>query len=129
MVFYSFENAKTGDIFVQKSSACTIGNLAEAVRNIVKPNHPIEYIGMRHGEKDFETLVSREELMRSEDMGRYFRIESDARDLNYSNYFSTGSSELEHLTDYSSNNIKLLDVTEIEQVLRKLDVVREAIDA
>ena len=67
--------------------------------------------------------------MRSEDMGRYFRIEADARDLNYSDYFSTGRSELEHLADYSSNNTTLLNVAEIEQVLRKLDVVREAIDA
>lgn len=129
LVFHAFEHAKPGDIFVQKSTACTIGNLAEAVRNIIKPDHPIEYIGMRHGEKDFETLVSREELMRSEDMGRYFRIEADARDLNYSDYFSTGRSELEHLADYSSNNTTLLNVAEIEQVLRKLDVVREAIDA
>ena len=129
LVFHVFQNAKPGDIFVQKSPACTMGNLAEAIREILAPDHPIKIIGMRHGEKHFETLVSEQELVRCDDMGRYFRISSDARDLNYAKYFSEGISELENISGYSSNTTQQLNIEEIKKGVVETDIVINEIDA
>lgn len=128
LVFHAFQNAEPGDTFVQKSPASTIGDLAEAMRQLLKPNHPIKVIGTRHGEKPYETLVSREELLRSEDMGRFFRIKSDSRDLNYGKYFVEGSKDLADLDDYSSHNTERLNVEEIKETLLKLKIIRDAVN-
>jgi UDP-glucose 4-epimerase len=127
LVLYAFENSEPGDIFVQKSPASTIGDLAEAIRQLLKPNHPINIIGTRHGEKPYETLVSQEEMLRAEDRGKFYRIASDSRDLNYSKYFSDGSRELVKFSDYSSHNTKRLTVNEIKETLLKLKIIQDLV--
>jgi UDP-glucose 4-epimerase len=124
LVLYAYEHARPGDIFVQKAPAATIGTLAEAVRRIFHPDHPIECIGTRHGEKLYETLLTREEMARAEDLGKYFRIPADNRDLNYAAYFSEGQKAVSRQEDYHSHNTPRLDVEAMVKVLLKLDYIQ-----
>ncbi len=129
LVLHAFEHARPGDIFVQKSPASTLGDLATAVSNIFHRDHPQEIIGTRHGEKLYETLVSREEMARVDDMGRHFRIVPDGRDLNYRKYFVEGQTRIADLDDYTSHNTTRLSVPEIEAVLRQLDYIQQELHA
>ncbi len=129
LVFYAFEHAQPGDIFVQKAPASTVGDLAEALRALLQRDNEIKVIGTRHGEKLYESLVSREEMGRALDLGGYYRIPADSRDLNYNKYFVEGAEQVSRLEDYTSHNTRRLDVTELKAVLSRLDVVRELLDA
>jgi UDP-N-acetylglucosamine 4,6-dehydratase/5-epimerase len=124
LVLYAFEHAAPGDIFVQKAPAATIGTLAEAVKLVFDADNPIEVIGTRHGEKLYETLLTREELGRAEDHGDYFRVRADNRDLNYSAYFSEGTPGLSEKDDYTSHNTTRLGVEEMADLLRSLPFVQ-----
>jgi UDP-N-acetylglucosamine 4,6-dehydratase/5-epimerase len=126
LVLYAFQHARPGDIFVQKAPASTVGDLAQAVRELLNANSDIKIIGTRHGEKLYESLVSREEMLRAEDMGDYYRIPSDARDLNYNKYFVEGAEDIVNLEDYTSHNTTRLDVEGTKKLLSKLDIIREA---
>ena len=130
LVMYAFKNAKPGDIFVQKSPASTIANLAKAVSELLdskKSNVEVKIIGTRHGEKLYESLVSREEMARAEDLGGYYRVPADSRDLNYSKYFVKGETKVSEFEDYTSHNTNRLDVEGVKNILLKLDWVRKAI--
>jgi UDP-glucose 4-epimerase len=129
LVLYAFEHARPGDIFVQKAPASTVGDLAQAMREMLKARSEIKIIGTRHGEKLYESLVSREEMARAEDLGGYYRIPADSRDLNYNKYFVEGELEIAQIDDYTSHNTRRLDVGQVKQVLMQLDIIREAIDA
>jgi UDP-N-acetylglucosamine 4,6-dehydratase/5-epimerase len=129
LVLYAFEHARPGDIFVQKAPATTIGDLAQALRELLNRTNEIKIIGTRHGEKLYESLVSREEMARCEDLGSYYRIPADSRDLNYNKYFVEGETQISRTEDYTSHNAQRLDVEQAKQVLMKLSVVREAMDA
>ena len=129
LVLYAFEHAHPGDIFVQKAPASTVGDLAEAMRQLLKKDNAINIIGTRHGEKLYESLVSREEMARSEDLGGYYRIPADSRDLNYAKYFVEGQTAISEIDDYTSHNTHRLSVDEIKQVLMQLDLIREAVHA
>jgi UDP-glucose 4-epimerase len=129
LVLYAFENARPGDIFVQKAPASTVGDLATAMRELLRADVPIQVIGTRHGEKLFESLVSREEMARAEDLGSYYRIPADTRDLNYDKYFIEGDAGIAAIDDYTSHNTRRLDVAGVKQVLLQLDLIREALDA
>jgi len=125
LVFFAFKNANNGDIFVQKAPAATIETLARAVTRLMgKPDHPVDIIGTRHGEKLYETLLSREEMACAEDMGEYFRIPADGRDLNYGKYVEEGEDKLTRMThgeDYNSHNTQRLDVEGMTKLLLKLN--------
>ena len=127
LVLYAFENAKPGDIFVQKAPASTVGDLAQAMKELLGYTNELKIIGTRHGEKLYESLVSREEMARAEDLGGYYRIPADSRDLNYDKYFVEGETEISAIEDYTSHNTRRLNVPQIKDVLMKLDVIREAI--
>lgn len=129
LVLYAFENAKPGDIFVQKAPASTVGDLAMALRDLLKRDNEVRVIGTRHGEKLYESLVSREEMARADDMGGYFRIPADSRDLNYNKYFVEGQTDIATIDDYTSHNTRRLDVAQVKEVLLQLDIVREAMHA
>ena len=120
LVLYAFENGKSGDIFVQKSPASTIGELAETLKNIYKSNVQIKIIGTRHAEKLYETLLSKEELLLSDDLGDYFRIKADNRDLNYNKYFSEGINIASNINDYNSHNTRRLNQFELTALLKKI---------
>ena len=126
LVLFAFGNAEQGDLFVRKAPACTIIDLARAIKNLFHSDAPERIIGMRHGEKIYETLVTREELTRSEDMGEYFRIHPDRGDLNYTlynKYFTEGDPEEEVIEDYTSHNTQRLNVKETEELLLTLPEV------
>jgi UDP-N-acetylglucosamine 4,6-dehydratase len=125
LVLFAFTNAKPGDLFVKKAPACTIIDLAQAVKNLFKSDVETKIIGMRHGEKIYETLVTKEELMRSEDMGDYFRIRLDDRNLNYNLYFTDGNKNEAHVEDYHSHNTQQLDVKGVEKLLLTLPYVQK----
>jgi UDP-glucose 4-epimerase len=125
LVVYAFQNGQPGDIFVQKAPAATIETLALAVKKLFRADNPIQVIGTRHGEKLYETLLTREERARAEDRGDYFRIPSDNRDLNYSAYFTEGQETVSREEDYHSHNTRRLDVDETVELLLKLDLVQE----
>jgi UDP-N-acetylglucosamine 4,6-dehydratase len=125
LVLYAFAHANQGDIFVQKASSCTIGDLAHALRSIFGKDNPIRIIGTRHGEKQYESLVSREEMARAKDHGRFFRIPADDRDLNYSKYFTNGETNISGTGDYTSHNTERLDVAGIVALLSQLDYIRK----
>lgn len=125
LVVYAFQNAQSGDIFVQKAPAATIETLALAVKKLFQAENAIEVIGTRHGEKLYETLLTREERARAEDRGDYFRIPSDNRDLNYSAYFTEGQETVSREEDYHSHNTRRLGVDETVELLLKLDLVQE----
>lgn len=128
LVVYAFENGKSGDIFVQKAPAATIETLALAIKKLFKATNPIQIIGTRHGEKLYETLVSREEMARAEDLGNYFRIPMDSRDLNYTIYFSAGEPKISSIEEYNSHNTVRLDVDEMCEMLLKLNIVKRALN-
>jgi UDP-glucose 4-epimerase len=125
LVLYAFSNARQGDIFVQKAPASTIMDLALAVRELFNANNEISIIGTRHGEKLYETLLTREELARADDLGGYFRIIPDGRDLNYGKYFTEGQKQVSLLDDYNSHNTQRLAVPEIKEKLLKLEFIQQ----
>ena len=127
LVLYAFEHAQPGDIFVQKSPACTMGDLVTAMQNLLGQASQVQVIGTRHGEKLFESLVSREEMARVQDLGDYYRIPADSRDLNYAKYFSEGELALSQSQDYTSHNTQRLDVAGVMQTLKKLPMIAELI--
>jgi UDP-glucose 4-epimerase len=124
LVLYAFSNGKSGDMFVQKSPASTIGILAEALLEVYKSKNPIKIIGTRHGEKLYETLVNREEMVKAVDLGNYFRIPADNRDLNYEQYFSVGEDDISTREDYHSHNTRQLDLTETKKLLLRLEIIQ-----
>ena len=129
LVLYAFEHGMQGDIFVQKAPASTVGDLAQALRELFKGSQDIDVIGTRHGEKLYESLLSREEMSRAEDLGNYYRVPVDARDLNYNKYFVEGETAVSGLQDYTSHNTQRLNVNEIKSLLLKLDYIRNALHA
>ena len=127
LVLFAFENGRQGDIFVQKSPAATVKVLAEALIKLYKANNPVNVIGTRHGEKLYETLVNREDMVKAEDMGNYYRIPADNRDLNYAQYFSEGEPALINFEEYHSHNTDRLDIDGMIQLLCKLPIIRKEI--
>ncbi len=123
LVMHAFDNGNNGDIFIQKSPAATIKILAEALIELYNSNSKIKYIGIRHGEKMYETLVTREEMIKSEDQGNYFKISADNRDLNYDQFFSKGTSA-SSIQEYNSNNTNLLNIKEMKSLLMELPQVK-----
>ena len=124
LVLFAYANANQGDIFVQKAPACTVGVLAEAVRHVFNSRVPIRVIGTRHGEKLYESLVSREEMARAEDMGGFYRIPADARDLNYAKFFTDGEERISEAQDYTSHNTVRMEVDQVVSLLRGLDYIQ-----
>jgi UDP-N-acetylglucosamine 4,6-dehydratase len=129
LVLHAFEYAKQGDIFVQKAPASTVADLAQALKELFGSASKIKVIGTRHGEKLYESLISREEMAKAEDMERYFRIPADNRDLNYNKYFVEGEAHISELDDYTSHNTRRLNVAEIKALLMTLDYIRKELDA
>ncbi|QDG59418.1 polysaccharide biosynthesis protein [Pseudomonas sp. NIBRBAC000502773] len=129
LVLHAFEHGQQGDLFVQKAPASTVGDLAEALKQLFAKSNAVKVIGTRHGEKLYESLVSREEMAKAEDMGRYYRIPADNRDLNYKKYFVEGEQLISDLDDYTSHNTERLDVPGIKALLLKLDYIKEQLDA
>ncbi|MNZ93148.1 UDP-glucose 4-epimerase [compost metagenome] len=129
LVLHAFEHGEQGDLFVQKAPASTVGDLALALKELFGHDNPVRVIGTRHGEKLYESLVSREEMAKAEDMGRYYRIPADNRDLNYKKYFVEGEEKISELDDYTSHNTHRLDVPGIKELLLKLDYIKEQLDA
>jgi len=127
LVVYAFQHGNSGDTFVQKAASCTIGTLALAVKHLLHADNPIEVIGTRHGEKLYETLLTREEYAVADDQGDYFRVPADNRDLNYALYFSEGRQDVTVQEDYNSHNVPLLDVDGMCEMLLKLDCVQQAL--
>jgi UDP-N-acetylglucosamine 4,6-dehydratase/5-epimerase len=125
LVLYAFTHAKQGDIFIRKAPACTVETLIFALRRMFNADNNVRIIGMRHGEKIFETLASFEELRKSEDMGDYYRIHIDDRDLNYNKFFTEGSTDSEYSDDYTSHNTQQLSVSEVETLLMTLPEIRK----
>ncbi|MPN03277.1 UDP-glucose 4-epimerase [bioreactor metagenome] len=125
LVLYAFEHGVNGDLFVQKAPAATLEVLAESLKELYRTDTEVKVIGTRHGEKLYETLVTREEMFRSEDMGEYFRVPADARDLNYDKFFVEGQEDISKVEDYHSHNTHRLDKEEMKQLLLKLPEVRE----
>lgn len=124
LVLFAYQHGKPGEIFVQKAPAATIGDLAIAIKEIFKADSEIKIIGTRHGEKLYETLLTREEMVKAEDLGVYYRIIPDDRDLNYSKYFTEGSEEIASIADYNSHNTKRLNLDEIKALLLSLDIIK-----
>jgi UDP-N-acetylglucosamine 4,6-dehydratase len=128
LVLFAFENGQSGDIFVQKAPAATIETLAHALIDLLgKPDYPVNIIGTRHGEKLYEALLSREEMVGAEDMGEYYRIPPDLRDLNYSKFVEQGEREISNSEDYNSHNTDRLGAEEMKHLLMKLSYVQAAV--
>ena len=127
LVLFAYENGRNGDVFIQKSPASTIHDLAKALIELYNSKSKIKIIGTRHGEKLYETLVNREEMAKATDMGHYFRVSADNRSLNYESYFSEGQKKLSVLEDYHSHNTERLDVEGTKRLLMKLDMIRQDI--
>jgi UDP-N-acetylglucosamine 4,6-dehydratase len=125
LVLHAYGHGQQGDIFVQKAPAASIGTLVQALKEIFSADNPVQVIGTRHGEKLYETLVSREEMARVEDMERYYRIPADNRDLNYAMYFTDGQKEISSLDDYTSHNTERLNVAQVKELLLKLDFIQQ----
>ena len=126
LVLFAFEHAMQGDIFIRKAATATIAELAQAVKNVMgKPDHPVEVIGWRHGEKLYESLASGREMVESEDMGEYFRLPLDARKLNYAKYFTQGDSSVVEEPEYGSHNVERIAMADLEALLLSLDEVQE----
>ena len=125
LVLFAFEHGISGDILVQKAPACTIETLARAVTGLFAPGHEIKVIGIRHGEKMYETLLTNEECANAIDLGNFYRVPCDKRDLNYDKYFKEGNPERNVLTEFNSNNTQLLDVEQVQQKLLSLAYIRE----
>jgi UDP-glucose 4-epimerase len=129
LVLYAFEHGKQGDIFVQKAPASTVADLAQALKELFKKETPVRVIGTRHGEKLYESLISREEMAKAQDMGGYYRIPADNRDLNYAQYFSEGEEKISHQEDYTSHNTERLNVKQVKELLLKLEYIKEELNA
>lgn len=129
LVMFAFEHAQPGDIMVQKAPACTIGTLAQAVRELFHDKNEIHYIGTRHGEKKSETLLTKEECLHAYDLGNFYRVPADNRDLNYEQYFEKGQVEKAKLTEFTSDNTTMLDVEQVKEKLLSLEYVRNELDA
>lgn len=129
LVVFAYENAETGDIMVLKSPACTVGVLAQAVKELFDVDNEIKIIGIRHGEKMYETLLTKEEAAKAIDMGNFFKVPVDKRDLNYDKYFSEGNHELALSDEYNSDNTTMLDVEGVKEKLLTLSYIREEIEA
>jgi UDP-glucose 4-epimerase len=125
LVVFAFQNAEAGDIMVQKSPSSTIGDLAQAIKELFHADNEIKVIGTRHGEKLYETLLTKEEKLVAKDMGGFFRVPADKRDLNYDKYFVEGYQKLSSEEEYNSHNTERLDVDQIKEKLLQLDYVRE----
>jgi len=128
LVLYAFIHGSPGDIFVQKAPASTVADLAQAMKELLEVNNPVQEIGTRHGEKLYESLVSREEMARAENLDGYYRIPADNRDLNYNKYFVEGDIEISDFEDYTSHNTHRLTINEIKEVLLKIDLIGEAVN-
>ena len=128
LVLFAFKNGNQGDLFVNKAPACNIGDLALALKDMLGLNNNVKIIGTRHGEKLYETLCTREEMLKAHDMGNFFRIPADNRSLNYSSYVSTGEKELSHIEDYNSHNTDQKTVQGIKELFSKLDFIRQAVE-
>ena len=124
LVLFAFENGNQGDLFVNKAPAATIGDLAKAIKDLAKVDNEINIIGTRHGEKLYETLCTREEMVKAEDMGDFYRVPADNRDLNYSMYFSEGEKNLAEIEDYHSHNTERLNAEEVKNLISKLALVK-----
>jgi UDP-N-acetylglucosamine 4,6-dehydratase len=124
LVLHAFRHAAQGDIFVQKAPAATLRTLMQALKEIFDCDNPVRIIGTRHGEKLYESLVSREEMARVEETGKFYRIPADTRDLNYAMYFTDGEQKISRLEDYTSHNTKRLNVAEVKKLLLKLDFIK-----
>lgn len=129
LVLFAFENGTSGDILVQKAPACTIEVLAKAVTELFEPGHEIKVIGIRHGEKMYETLLTNEECAHAIDLGDFYRVPCDKRDLNYDKYFKDGDTERNPLTEFNSNNTQLLDVEQVKEKLLSLQYIRDELAA
>jgi len=129
LVLHAFEHGEQGDIFIQKAPASTVADLAQALKELFAKDSAIKVIGTRHGEKLYESLVSREEMAKAEDMGRYYRIPADNRDLNYAQFFSEGEERINEFDDYTSHNTHRLDVPGVIELLKKLDYIQEQLNA
>ena len=127
LVLYAFENANQGDLFVQKAPSATVGTLAKALIELYKSTSEIKVIGTRHGEKLYETLVNREDMTKAEDLGDYYRIAADNRDLNYEQYFSEGIPDIANLDEYHSHSTTILDIEGMKNLLLKLPIIRKDI--
>lgn len=124
LVLYAFQHGNQGDIFVQKAPASTIMDLAVAIKELFQTDNPVQIIGTRHGEKLYETLLTREELVKAEDLGGYYRVVPDGRDLNYGKYFTEGDAKVSEVDDYNSHNTRRVQVDEIKELLLKLEYIR-----
>jgi UDP-glucose 4-epimerase len=129
LVLYAFQHSRQGDIFVQKAPASTVGDLAQALKELFGSQSPVRIIGTRHGEKLYESLISREEMAHAEDMGGYYRIPADNRDLNYAKYFSEGDQGISSCDDYTSHNTTRLTVNQVKELLLKLEFINEQLNA
>lgn len=127
LVLFAFKNSRQGDLFVQKSPASTVGDLAEALNILLKSQNKIKIIGMRHGEKAHETLMTREEKAKSEDMGDYYRVPADIRDLNYEKYLNDGSNSISDSDEYTSKNTVRLDINQIIDKLNTVEYLKDEI--
>ena len=129
LVIHAFEHAEQGDIFVQKAPASTLTDLAQALKELFQSESTIKIIGTRHGEKLYESLISREEMSKAQDLGRYYRIPADNRDLNYEKYFVEGETHITEVDDYTSHNTHRLNVEEVKTLLLNLDYIQETLNA
>ena len=129
LVLYAFKHGKQGDIFVQKAPASTVADLAQAIKELFNKDEPVRVIGTRHGEKLYESLISREEMVKAEDNGNYYRIPADNRDLNYAQYFSEGEVKISHQEDYTSHNTDRLNIVQVKNLLLKLDYIKDELNA
>ena len=129
LVLYAYEHGQQGDIFVQKAPGSTVADLAQALTELFGGKENVKVIGTRHGEKLYESLISREEMAHAQDMGSYYRIPADNRDLNYAQYFSEGEEKISHSEDYTSHNTNRLDVEQVKALLSKLDFIKEELNA
>ncbi|MCD8411720.1 polysaccharide biosynthesis protein [Tenacibaculum finnmarkense] len=127
LVLFAFENGNSGDLFVNKAPAGTIEDLAVALKELFKADTPIKVIGTRHGEKLYETLCTREEMMKAQDMGNFYRVPADNRDLNYAQYFSEGAEDVSKIEDYHSHNTEQLGVEGMKELLLKLPLIRKEV--
>lgn len=128
LVLYAFEHGAQGDIFVQKAPASTVADLAQAVKELFNSGESVRVIGTRHGEKLYESLISREEMVKAQDMGGYYRIPADNRDLNYAQYFSEGEEKISTQEDYTSHSTTRLNVEQVKELLLKLDYIKEELN-
>ena len=129
LVLYAYEHGEQGDIFVQKAPSSTLADLAQAVKEIFNKDNEVNVIGTRHGEKLYESLISREEMAHAFDMGDYYRLPADNRNLNYAKYFSEGEEEISKLNDYTSHNTNQLNCEQVKLLLLKLSYIKEELSA